>query len=117
MPETATAGWTCTRCEMTVSWMPEVEKPRLPATWARENGELYCLSCRRDIAGDVGVEGLAEDASNDERSKTRSRARIEFELQREPDRQDNRVAKSCNTSIAAVRKARDRLGMERPAES
>jgi hypothetical protein len=116
MPETATAGWTCAKCEMTLSWMPGVEKPKLPTTWAKENGLLYCLACRRDMAGDAGVEELAEDASNDERSKTRSRARIDFELQREPDRQDNRIANSCHTSIAAVRKARDRLGMPRPGE-
>ena len=114
MPETATAGWTCNRCEMTVSWMDGVEKPRLPTTWAQEDGELYCLACRRDMAGDAGVDGLAEDASSGEREKTRSRARIEFELQREPDRQDNRIASSCHTSIVAVRKARERLGMKRP---
>jgi hypothetical protein len=102
---------------MTVSWMPEVKRPMLPATWIKESGELYCLACRRDMAGDAGVEGLAEDASRDERQKTRSRARVEFELQREPDRQDNRIAKSCSTSIAAVRKARARLGMESPAPS
>jgi hypothetical protein len=117
MPETATAGWTCAKCEMTVSWMEGVEKPKLPTTWAKENGLLYCLSCRREMAGDAGVEGLAEDASLDTLQQARSRARIEFELQREPDRQDNRIAKSCHTSIAAVRKARDRLGMERPAQS
>ncbi len=30
---------------------------------------------------------------------------------RDPERPDNQIAKSCHTSIIAVRKARDRLGV------
>ena len=112
MTETVTPDWTCTRCEMTVSWMAEVERPKLPSTWARENGELYCLSCRREMAGEAGVAGAGEDATSDERQKAKSQGRIDFELKRNPERQDNRIAKSCNTSIAAVGKARERLGLQ-----
>lgn len=117
MPETATADWTCDRCQVTVSWMAEVERPALPATWSREGDELYCLACRRDLASEAALDEAPEDTNNADRSKIRSRARVEFELQRKPDREDGRIAKSCGTSIDAVRKARSRLGLEsrRPA--
>jgi hypothetical protein len=107
----APVEWTCARCEMTVSFTDEVKRPRLPATWIKEEGLLYCLSCRREMAGDAGVEGLAEDAPHDQRQKVRTRARIEFEIGRDPERKDNMIAKSCHTSTMAVRKARDRMGL------
>src|SRR5262245_52449903 len=100
-----TNSWTCSRCEMTVSFAPDVEKPRLPTTWARENGELYCLACRRDMAG----EAVDEDLNDQKRLQIRSQARIEFEIQRDPERADNEIAKACGTSTVAVRKARARL--------
>lgn len=105
--------WTCSRCEMTVSFSAEVERPRLPSTWAVEAGDLYCLSCRREMAGDAGVDGLDEDAPSDARLKARSHARIEFEIKRDPERPDNEIAKACRTSTLAVRRARDRLGIAR----
>ena len=46
-----------------------------------------------------------------ERQKLRSHARIDFEVKRDPERPDNLIAKSCHTSIIAVRKARARLGI------
>jgi hypothetical protein len=94
---------------MTVSFTADVEKPRLPTTWAQENGELYCLACRRDMAGEEGVEDIPEDAPDQTRLKARSQARIEFEIKRDPDRQDNEIAKACGSSTVAVRKARARL--------
>jgi hypothetical protein len=97
---------------MTVSFAPEVKRPRLPSTWVRANGLLYCLSCRRDMAGEAGLEGVAEDAPSGERQQLRSQARIQFEIKRDPERQDNRIAKSCHTSTVAVRKARARMGLE-----
>lgn len=113
----ATADWTCTRCEMTVSWMPDVERPELPATWTKERGELYCLACRRDMAAEAGLAQAGEGLPANERQQISSRARIEFELKRRPDREDNRIAKSCSTSIAAVRKARVRLGLQSRVQS
>lgn len=110
--QTATADWTCTRCEVTVSWMAEVERPELPATWAEERGELYCLGCRREMAAEASLAELDEGISSSERQQVSSRARIEFELKRVPHRQDNRIAKSCNTSVINVRKARVRLGLQ-----
>jgi hypothetical protein len=106
---------TCTRCEMTISWTADAANPGLPTTWSRQEEGLYCLNCRREIAGEEGVAALPEDAPADQRQKASSQARIEFEIQRDPTRQDNRIAKSCRTSVVAVRKARARLGVE-PAQ-
>ena len=100
---------------MTVSFAPDVERPRLPTTWAQEDGELYCLACRRDMAGEAGLEDVADDVPDQKRLQIRSQARIEFEINRDPDRQDNEIAKACGTSTVAVRKARARLdGDEEP---
>ena len=111
-PGAAKVSWTCARCEMTVSFADGVERPRLPGTWAREDGLLYCLSCRREMAGDAGLEGIDEDTPNERRLQLRSQARIEFEINRDPTRPDNQIAKACRTSTLAVRKARSRLGTE-----
>jgi hypothetical protein len=105
---------TCTRCEMTISWTAEAENPGLPTTWLQRDGELFCLSCRRERAAEEGLAALPEDAPADQRHKAQSRARVEFEVQRDPSRQDNRIAKSCHTSVVAVRKARVRLGLQSP---
>src|SRR5256885_17236073 len=109
-----TAAWTCARCEVTVSFSPEVERPRLPTTWVKEDGELYCLSCRREMAGEAGLAAVSEDTPSQERLKVRAQARIEFEIQRDPGRADNVIAKACSTSTVSVRRARDRLGLSRP---
>jgi hypothetical protein len=112
--ERTSNAWTCARCQVTVSFSHEVERPRLPATWAKEDGELFCLACRRDLAGEAGLEGVDEDASSQKRQQIRSKARIEFEIQRDPDRSDNLIAKACGTSTVSVRKARGRLGLVPP---
>jgi hypothetical protein len=106
------ATWTCARCEMTLSFGPEVEQPRLPTTWAREDGLLYCLSCRREMAGEAGLEGIEDDTPSERRLQIRTQARIAFEINRDPERSDNQIAKSCRTSALAVRRARARLGVE-----
>jgi hypothetical protein len=112
--EVASDTWTCARCQVTVSFSPEVERPRLPTTWVREDGELYCLSCRREMAGEAGLVGVDEDIPSVRRQQIRSQARVEFEIKRDPERADNRIAKACGTSTVAVRKARGRLGLESP---
>ena len=106
-------SWTCSRCEMTVSFTSQAERPRLPTTWAVEGDSLYCLSCRREMAGDAGVEHLDEGAPSDVRLRARSQARIEFEIRRDPERPDNKIAKACSTSTLKVRRVRDQLGIER----
>jgi hypothetical protein len=120
MPETTSepaADWTCARCEVKVSWTAEVERPALPATWVRDGDELYCLGCRREMAGEAALAGLDEGATAERRHQVESRGRIDFELKRRPERENNRIAKSCHTSVKAVQKARVRLGLQsrRPA--
>jgi hypothetical protein len=120
MPETTVApapDWTCDRCEVTVSWMAEVERPELPATWISEGDELYCLACRRERAGEAAVAGLDVEASAERRRQANSRARVEFEMKRRPESEDSRIAKACHTNIKSVKQARVRLGLQssRPA--
>jgi hypothetical protein len=115
MPKTMiepAADWTCARCEVTVSWTAEVERPELPGTWIREGDELYCLSCRRERAGEAALLGLGEGTSAERRRQVESRARIDFEMKRRPEREDSRIAKSCHTSIKAVQQSRVRLGLQ-----
>jgi hypothetical protein len=107
--EDAVSSWTCARCEMTVSFAPEVKRPRLPSTWARENGELYCLNCRRELAAEAEIEEAGDDVSTERRTQIRARARVEFEIKRDPGRQDSAIAKACRSSTFSVRKARARL--------
>ena len=97
---------------MTVSFSHEVERPQLPSTWSQVNGDLYCLGCRREMAGDAGVALLKEGASPDLRHRAHSQGRIDFEIRRDPERPDNQIAKACRTSTLAIRKARTRLGLE-----
>lgn len=120
MPETTVepvADWTCARCQVTVSWMAEVERPELPGTWIREDDGLYCLACRRERAGEAALAELDEDTTAKRRGQIESRARIEFEMKRRPENADSRIAQCCHTSIKAVKQARVRLGMQsrRPA--
>jgi len=113
MPEAVEATtWTCARCEVTVSFMEGTAKPAMPPTWGADAGLLHCLECRRSLAGDAGVLSLADDAPAEQRQRQRSHARIEFEIGRDPTRPDSRIAKSCHTSVIAVRKARARMGLD-----
>jgi hypothetical protein len=106
--------WTCARCDMTASWSAASENTERPPNWVEEGGELYCLSCRREMAAEESIEALPEDANRESRRQARSNARIQFEIERDPSREDNRIAKACHTSIVAVRKARERLGLKSP---
>ena len=94
--------------------MEGVERPALPVGWAEEDGQAYCLGCRRERAGEAGLEG-ADDSPSAERQKLNAAARVEFELRRDPDGADGKIASACRTSVAAVRKARERLGVHRSA--
>ena len=111
---TEPSSWTCARCEMTVSFAPDADDPGLPASWTKQDGQLYCLACRRDLAGDAGLEGVDEDTPQEKRLQLRAQARIEFEIGRDPERPDNQIAKACRTSPISVRKARARMGIATP---
>ena len=120
MPETTAepvADWTCARCDVTVSWMADAERPELPGTWIKEHGELYCLACRRDLAAEAALAAVGQGANAERRKQAETRGRIEFEMKRRPEREDSRIAQACHTSVKAVKDARVRLGMQsrRPA--
>ncbi|MFN8161657.1 MAG: hypothetical protein U0R52_11515 [Solirubrobacterales bacterium] len=107
----ATAACTCARCEMTVRWMPGSEPADLPANWSRENGQAFCLSCRRARAAEAGLADASERVTLAERAQIRATALIEFELTRDPARPNGTIARACRSSVPAVVKARRRLGL------
>lgn len=103
--------WTCARCGMTASFMDGVADPlRVPPNWASLNGIYYCLGCRRKLAGEARASALADEDPPAERMRADAEGRIEFELGRDPDRCDTRVARACGTNVVMVRKVRERLG-------
>jgi len=110
-PEPAgVSSWTCSRCEVTASWMPGAESPGRPPTWRYQDGELYCLGCRRVVAAEAVVDA-APETSKAERVRARAAALVEFEIRRTPDRPNSKIAQACRTSVPAVVKARKRIGV------
>jgi hypothetical protein len=104
-------SWTCDRCEVSVQWMAEHQaNAGLPAHWSREDEGLLCLGCRRELAGESALADIDESMPVAERVKLRSRARLEFEINRDPGRANSLIARSCHTSAAVVKKARERMG-------
>lgn len=96
---------------MTVQWLPGHGEPNrdLPPNWVREDDLEHCLACRRDVAAESAE--MPEGTPLSEQVKLRSQARIEFELLRAPEKANGEVAKACRSSAAAVKKARERLGL------
>ena len=112
MSATATptaAEWTCACCEMTSRWLAGNEPPELPPHWVREDGEFYCLACRRQRAAQAGLESAPSEATGEERVKLRRTALIEFEIERDPDRSNGEIAKVARCSVPAVLKVRKQL--------
>lgn len=109
--ERSTESFTCDRCEMTVQWMTGHETPDRPAHWTKDAGNLHCLACRRDLAAEAGAELLPEDTPLDERVKAKTHARLDFEVNRDPERGDGEIAKACRSTVAGVKKSRERLGL------
>jgi hypothetical protein len=107
---TATAPkWTCARCGVSSSQIDGTLIP-LPDSWVTSADGLFCLTCRRERAGEAALEAAPEDCSNDARAKARRSGLLEFEVRRAPDRADNAIAKACHTSASAVARARDVVG-------
>jgi hypothetical protein len=103
-------GARCDGCGVTVSWMPGAEQRGLPACWEKTRRGTFCLHCRRTIAADQAIEGAPASATREERAKLRARALVEFEVRRDPDRPNGEIAKACHASVAAVIRARERVG-------
>lgn len=91
--------------------MDEVfDQSGVPPNWERTNGIAYCLGCRRELAGEARAESLSEEDSPDDRRRAHAQGRIEFELDRDPDRCDTRIARACHANVVVVRQVRERLG-------
>jgi hypothetical protein len=104
-------SWTCTRCDMTVGWMPGHDVPKLPAHWSKAKGRLHCLACRREVAAEDRAKKLPEGTNVTKRAQIMTEARLDFEVTRAPERGDAEIAKSCKSTVASVKKARERLGV------
>jgi hypothetical protein len=99
---------------MTSTWVNGLDSAT-PPNWSRESDGTYlCLVCRREQAIDEALEDAGEIGA-EARAKLRSAAVVEFEIKRDPERTEGEIAKAASTSVANVRKARQRLGSRRSA--
>jgi hypothetical protein len=103
------AKWTCDRCGVSVSQLDGAAVP-LPKTWTAAADGNFCLTCRRERAGEAALEAAPVGCNSDTRVKVRRAGLLEFEVRRAPDRADNAIAKACHTSASAVARARDIVG-------
>jgi hypothetical protein len=110
-------SWTCERCEVNVSWLPDFDAPKLPSGWVDDKKGTFCLLCRRAIAAEAALDDAPENMPREKRAKLRSTALIEFEVKRDPNRGNGEIAKACRSSIPAVAKARKRLGYDEPVRA
>jgi hypothetical protein len=96
--------WTCSRCQVTVTFPPGGQQPLSPTGWARCDGAWRCLGCRRQQVAENASAGTGSD-----RSKRRRWALTEFELVRDPGASDQLIAKRVRCPTALVRPVRASL--------
>jgi hypothetical protein len=101
--------WICFRCGVTVSRIDGEQAP-MPESWTTGVEGSFCLTCRRERAGEAALEAAPAGCGNDARAKARRSGLLEFEVRRAPDRADNAIAKACHTSVSAVVAARRAVG-------
>src|SRR5262249_62160255 len=106
----ANAEWTCTRCLMTASWMPGAQQQGMPSGWVEHEGSIFCTYCRRERAAEAAMAVAPDGATLDDRRELGVLGRIEFEIDRDPNRADTRIARACASSVAAVKRVRERMG-------
>lgn len=94
--------------------MPGSEDGGRPADWRQDGEELYCLGCRRAVAAEAGMAAAPSDTATADLAKVRTRAMVEFEIRRTPERSNSLIARACRTSVPAVVKARKRIGIPAP---
>ena len=102
-------SWTCSRCAVTTRYLPGHEASGPPSGWSVDDGETHCLTCRRDLAAEAAYDHASPDMTREERAKLRARGRIDFEIERDPERTNGEIAKSLRCSVPAVMKARREL--------
>lgn len=113
-PTGEVADRVCARCRMTTRWIPAEKGEKKPPNWIERGDDAYCLNCRRELAVEEALEEMPADSPAAGRAKIRSRAVVEFEIRRDPDRRDGEIARSARCSVMAVSKARKRLGTPAP---
>jgi len=102
-------SWTCERCEVAIRYLPGHEPSGPPAGWSVGDGGTHCLKCRRELAAKAALDSADTSLSLEDRAKLRAQGRIDFEVDRAPDRTNGEIAKSLACSVTAVMKARRRL--------
>ena len=107
--KTPAPSWTCGRCGVAIRYLPGHEPNGPPAGWSVEAGDTHCLTCRRDLAADAAYQRADPDMNREDRAKLRARGRIDFEIERDPERTNGEIAKSLGCSVPAVVKARREL--------
>ncbi|MGH2993912.1 MAG: hypothetical protein ACRDL1_10285 [Solirubrobacterales bacterium] len=95
---------------MTSTWTNGLEDDAtVPPNWfTDDNGDHFCLVCRRERAVEIAL-AAADELGTEARAKLRSTTVVEFEIERDPERPEGEIARAARTSIGAVRKARKRL--------
>jgi hypothetical protein len=106
---TSAPSWICNRCGVAIRYLPGHEPSGPPAGWSVDDGDTNCLKCRRDLAADAAYDRADPGASRSDRAKLRARGRIDFEIERDPERTNGEIAKSLGCSVPAVLKARRQL--------
>jgi hypothetical protein len=101
--------WTCDRCGMAVGRIDGRQAP-FPESWESSAEGDFCLSCRRQRAGEAGRDAAPAGCSTEARAKAGRAGLIEFEVRRTPKLTDGTIARACRTSASAVAAARKRLG-------
>jgi hypothetical protein len=96
---------------MTVRFMPgALDVSGMPTSWDEVNGIAYCLSCRQKMAGEAKAATVRVEQEGVDLIRADAEGRVEFELNRSPDRCDTRIARACGTNVIVVRQVRERLG-------
>jgi len=81
----------------------------MPPSWDEVNGIAYCLACRRKMAGEAKAGAVRVEETGADPIRANAEGRVEFELERTPDRCDTRIARACGTNVIVVRGVRERL--------
>jgi len=106
--------WSCARCDVSVGRI-DGEVTKLPDSWSRVGGAVYCLSCSRARAGEAAMDSAPASCTREDCVRRRRKALIEFEIGRVPEAPNRTIARACRTSNAAVAAVRN--GLERAAAS
>ena len=102
--------WLCDRCQMSVG-LESGERIAIPTGWISCDDGRFCLVCRRERAGEAALENAPPESSNKARAELRRDAILGFEVTRDPQRSNAKIAQACRSSVSAVASVRTRLGL------